>query len=165
MSEPPNAQAYLDEEIRPRQALSPAFAKRILVLLLIYNLGLGGLLFVMGMTPLPIFLGADFLGLAIAFMAARQTARRFERIRITADHVTVHRGRAGVSNLVWRSATAFTRVEIARDRGEPVVELHLSGRRLAVAADLGAEARAALAEALTEAMHRARRERHPSHAE
>lgn len=165
MSEAPNPPAYLDEEIRPRQALSPAFAKRILIVLLIYNLGLGGLLFVMGFTPLPIFLGSDFLGLTIAFLAARRSARRFERIRVTADNITVHRGRADVSYLAWRSATAFTRVEIARDRGEPVVELHLSGRRLEVAADLGAEAREVLAETLRDAMHRARSERHPSHDE
>ena len=64
---------------------------------------------------------------------------------------------------VWRSPTAFTRVDV-QDRGEPetTVRLLLSGRSCIVAGALSPQERTDFAEVLQGAIRAARAERHPS---
>ena len=156
-----DGQLYMDAVITPNRSLSKQGLYVVLGVLAAYNLVAAVFLIAIGAFPVPIFLGLDFLGIAIAFQVSNRRARRAERVRVSAELVEVVRQSGGKPATVWSSPTAFTRVTLEQpDQHDARVELHLSGKVLAVAAALSPKERGAFARALTEAIRAACNERH-----
>jgi uncharacterized membrane protein len=143
---------YMDAEITPARSLS----RRGMFVVLGITIGLAlipAIYFtVLGAHLVLPFLGADVLGLWYAFHLMRKKVRA-ERVRVSYDAVEVLRDETPV----WSSPTAFTRVE----EYETAVRLAVSGRRTSVATALSPDERHAFANALDDAIRKARRERYP----
>jgi uncharacterized membrane protein len=148
---------YMDATITPNRSLSKRGLLVLLGVLAAYNLVLCVFLVAVGAFPVPIFLGLDFAGVALAFHVSNRRALGAERVQVSAERVEVlHRSRT-----VWSSPTAFTQVAV-EDAGEhhARVELRLSGKTVTVGGALSPRERAAFAEALRRAIAAAKRERY-----
>ena len=158
------AHVYMDALLTPNRSLSNRGLWVLMGVLVAYNLLVAIFLVVIGAFPVPIFLGLDFVGLFIAFRVNNRRAGRAERVHVTADRVQVsHRQAPGREHTVWTSPTAFTRVAVERvGEHESRVRLRLSGRFMCVGASLGPEERSGFAEALQQAIRKARLERYTS---
>jgi uncharacterized membrane protein len=143
---------YMDAVITPNRSLSKQGLWVLMGVLAVYNLVVGVFLLAIGAFPVPIFLGLDFAGIALAFHISNRRARNAERVRVSAETVQVLRR----NQTVWSSPTAFTQVAAL----EKAVELRLSGRRVDVARVLSPRERTAFAEALERAIAAAKRERY-----
>jgi uncharacterized membrane protein len=152
---------HFDAVITPNRSLPrPAF-KVLMVVLIVVNLVLAGVFWAMGALPVPIFLGLDVLGLFIAFRLNYRSARRQERVQVSAEEVRVLHQVEDKGRLVWRSPTAFTRVQLDHPgEHENRLSLALSGRRWIIGRALSPDERVELARALEQAIGAARRERH-----
>jgi uncharacterized membrane protein len=114
-------------------------------------------LFAIGAWPAPFFLGLDILAIWWAFRVVERRAQRPERVRVSAEAVTVARE----EKQVWSSPTAFTGVRVEQAGEHDVrVRLTLSAKRMTVAAQISPEEREAFAEALKDAIRAARAERY-----
>ena len=153
---------YMDAEITPNRSLSRGGLWVLLGIIAAYNLILMVFLLVIGAFPVPIFLGLDFAGVALAFHVSNRRAGWAERVQVSAERVEVVRLRPPApEQIVWSSPTAFTRVAVERAGGhESRVQLRLSRRSLSVGASLSPAERSSFAEALKSAILRARGERH-----
>ncbi len=151
---------YLDDELRPHRSMSPQGLRVILIVMLAYNLVTALFMVAIGAAPVPIFLGLDVAGVALAFrISSRPRAR--ERVQVTHDEIRVLRAGDGEGRLVWSSPTAFTRVDIQRTPdGVTGLSLRLSGRTRPLGGMLGPLERAAFADRLTSAINAALSERH-----
>lgn len=154
----------MDATIRPNRALSPRGFRILIGVVIAWNVVVAGVMVAIGAFPVPVFLGLDVLALAIAFgVLFRRQAAMAERVRVSAEAVTVERigGRSSLS--VWRSAPALTRVEVETGEDEAVTRVRLtkSGRGASVGHALSPLERAAFARALERAIAEARRERWP----
>jgi uncharacterized membrane protein len=163
MDGPPTARLYLDEVIAPTRSLPKRGFAILMAVVIALNAIVAILMLSLGAAPIPIFLGLDVLAVTVAFRVSYDQARRQERVQVSADQVRVTRDTLAGPRAVWTSPTAFTRVDLYRSGhyGAEVM-LSLSGRRMAIAKALGPKERAALAEALEEAIRQARAERYPT---
>ncbi len=143
---------YMDAVITPNRSLSKQGLWVLMGVLAVYNLIVGVFLLAIGAFPVPVFLGLDFAGIALAFHISNRRARNAERVRVSAQTVEVLRR----NETVWSSPTAFTRVAVE----EKAVALKLSGRSLGVARMLSPRERTAFAEALERAIRAAQQERY-----
>jgi uncharacterized membrane protein len=143
---------YMDAVITPNRSLSKRGFWVLMGGLAAYNLVVAAFLIAIGAFPVPVFLGLDFAGIALAFHISNRRALNAERVRVSAERVEVLRR----SRTVWSSPTAFTRVAVQAAE----VELRLSGKAMAVARALSPRERTAFAEALERAIAAARGERH-----
>ena len=155
------ARLHLDAVLTPTRSLPKAGLYVLLGILAAFNILVAILFLAMGARPIPIFLGFDFLAVLLAFHVSYRQARRRERVQVSADEVRVTHEVGHQSRTVWRSPTAFTRVDVA-DRGQPEVSvtLRLSRRRLVVAGQVSAPERSAFADTLEAAIRSARAERY-----
>jgi uncharacterized membrane protein len=144
---------YMDAVITPNRSLSKRGLWVLMGVLAAYNLLVTIFLLAIGAFPVPIFLGLDFAGVALAFHVSNRRARDAERVQVSAERVEVVRSR----RTVWSSPTAFTQVAMEDD-----VQLRLSGQAVTVARALSPLERAAFAEALRAAIAAAQRERYAS---
>ena len=158
-----DARLHLDAVLTPTRSLSRTGLYVLLAILALFNGLVAILFFVMGAKPIPIFLGFDFLAMLLAFHLSYRQARRRERVQVSADEVRVVHEVGAQARTVWRSPTAFTRVEV-QARGEPevTVALLLSRRRLVVAGQVSPQERTDFANALEAAIRSARAERYSS---
>src|SRR5947207_1634628 len=117
----------MDAEITPARSLS----RRGLNVVMGITMGMALIpvtfFMMMGAKLVLPFVGADVLGLWLAFAIMNRRVSA-ERVRVSTDFVEVFRA----GKAVWSSATAFTKVE----PGETAVRLSMSGRRVAVARSL-----------------------------
>ncbi|MGZ5986922.1 MAG: DUF2244 domain-containing protein [Caulobacteraceae bacterium] len=158
-----DARLHLDAVLTPTRSLSRAGLYVLLGILALFNTLVAILFFAMGAKPIPIFLGFDFLAVLLAFHLSYRQARRRERVQVSADEVRVVHEVGAQKRTVWRSPTAFTRVEVeARDQPEVRVTLALSRRRLVVAGQVSPQERTDFASALEAAIRSARAERQPT---
>lgn len=164
MTEYPNTvPVYLDAMLRPNQSLSkPAFIVFMSGICVI-NL-LSAIAFLsMGALPIAGFLGLDVLAVWLGFRFCFRDQRQWTRIRVTADCLRVdHVSPKGTASNV-ELPTVFTRVELK----EPLTpnswltlahktEAYVIGRFLTV------DERKSLADAIRDALSRARNERFAS---
>jgi uncharacterized membrane protein len=155
------ATLHLDAVLTPHRSLSKTGLWWLLGILAAFNILVGVLFAVMGARPIPAFLGLDFLAVTLAFHLSYRQARRRERVQVSADEVTVLHEVGRQARTVWRSPTAFTRVEIeAADLPEARVSLALHRRRLMVGGQVSPQERMQFAQALQAAIHAARSERY-----
>lgn len=158
-----DARLHMDAVLTPTRSLSRTGLYVLLGVLALFNSLVAVLFLVMGAWPAPIFLGVDFLAVLLAFHLSYRQARRRERVQVSADEVRVVHEVGAQKRTVWRSPTAFTRVEVEA-KGEPElrVTLALSRRRLVVAGQVSPQERADFADALEAAIRSAQAERHPT---
>ena len=153
---------HMDAVLTPTRSLSRTGLYVVLGILGLFNLLVAILFFAIGAKPIPIFLGLDFLAVLLAFHLSYRQARRRERVQVSADEVRVVHEVGAQKRTVWRSPTAFTRVEVeAKGQPEVRVTLALSRRRLVVAGQVSPQERMDFADALEAAIRSARSERYP----
>jgi len=154
---------YLDAELRPRRSMTRDGLQVVLLLMILVNLVLMAGFTLTGAAPVPIFLGLDVLGLAVAFHFSSRPVRNVERVRVSAERVVVEELGPQVSRELWNTPTAFTRV-VVDDLGEEEwrVRVFLSGKKLTLGRSLSAPERAQLGRDLDTAIRSARNERYPS---
>ena len=154
---------YLDAEIAPSRSMSKRGMAIVIGAVAVTNLVTSALFLSMGATLVPIFLGVDVLAIAVAFLVVSRSGKRRERVRVTADELSVSFDLGRGETVVWRSAPAFTRVDVeAPGKHESRVRLSSKGRGYVVAADLSPKERLAFARALQTALADARAERWPA---
>ena len=148
---------YMDAVITRQRSLSRRGFIVLITVLTAVNAGTAILFVALHAAPIPIFLGLDLAAVAIAFAASNRAAARRERIQVTASEVRVLLESPDGIDTVWQSPTAFTRVALLGEaEAETDLQLHLSGRTVAVARALNRPERLAFAEALDRAIMRAR---------
>lgn len=151
---------YLDAELRPRRSLSKRGVVLLMVPLVFVNLVFATFFLVLGAHLVPPFLGLDVMAMGLALWLSFRAARRVERVSVTADEIRVTRAQGQRLRTVWRSPTAFTRVEVDQP-GRHAGRLGLSskGERLTLAAALAPAERERFAHELEAAVAAARAER------
>lgn len=152
---------YMDAVIRPNRSLSRTGFYWLIGVVIAFNLLVCALMIVLHAFPVPIFLGLDVLGVWLAFRASYRSAGQAERVRVSAETVVVSHEFGRRVRTVWSSPTAFTRVSVeAPDEHEARVRLHLSNQVLTVARALSPLERLRFADALEDAIRKARAERY-----
>ena len=149
---------FMDAVITPHRSLSRrGFIVLISVLTTINAATALGAL-ALGATPVPIFLGLDVIAVVVAFAISNRAAARLERIQVTAAEVrVVLQSPKGEARTLWVSPTAFTRVALLGDAADACdLQLCLSDREMPVARGLNRPERLAFAQALDQAIMRAR---------
>ena len=146
----------MDAVIWPNRSLSPRGLTILLGLFTAYNIIVAIFLILIGAFPVPVFLGLDVAGLALAFHFSNRRARQAERVQVSAEAISVTRQDGGRMETVWTSPTAFTRVAVDVGEDEAEVKLELSGRSLTIATALSPAERADFAAALQRAIRAAR---------
>lgn len=151
---------YMDAVITPNRSLTP---RGFLILMGVFgalNGVVAAMFFSIGALPIPVFLGLDVLALFVAFRVSYASGRTAEVVQVSAQSVTVLHQTPAWRRTVWRSPTAFTRIDIEQPgEHEARVRLRLSDRRLTVAAALSPRERERFADALQVAVDRAQAER------
>lgn len=154
------ARLHLDAALQPRRSLSKRGFALLVIVFGSFNLALAAMFKLAGAPFVPMFLGLDALGLILAFHLSYRAARQVERVRVTADHVTVSRETPRSRRTIWTSATAFTRVEVDDPHEhEAKVRLSSKGEGLTLAAALSPTERVAFGRELAAAIAAARAER------
>lgn len=152
---------YMDAVITPNRSLSPRGFLILMSALVAINAALAGVFLSIGALPIPVFLGLDVLAVYVAFRVHYGAARLTERIQVSAAEIRVSHEAGRLRTTVWRSPTAFTRVDVeAPGEHDARVRLRMSQRRWTVAAALSPRERTDFAEALKAAVVRALAERH-----
>ncbi len=150
----------MDAVITPHRSLSARGFGVLMTMLIAINVVIGAVFLNIGAIPVPIFLGADVLAVWFAFRVSYRSALMTERVQVTAAEVRVLRERGRMRATVWRSPTAFTRVDVEEPgEHEARVRLRLSDRRWTVAAALSPPERETFAAALRQALRAAMSER------
>jgi uncharacterized membrane protein len=148
---------YMDAVITPPRSLSRRGFIVVISVMTVINTATAVMFLALHASPIPIFLGLAVIALAVALIVSQRAARRCERIQVTAAEVRVLLETPRGAHTVWLSPTAFTRVAVVGEGpDETDVELRLSDRAMAVARSLGRSERRAFADALEQAIRRAR---------
>lgn len=156
-----SARLYMDAVITPHRSLSRRGFYVLLGVLVAFNLAFAVFFLTIGALPVPIFLGLDVAGVIVAFRINYARADRAERVRVSAEEVTVVYQAGRRAHTVWRSPTAFTGVAVDGEADDDTrVRLKLSDRRLTVARALSPKERGDFAKALEDAIRAARAERY-----
>lgn len=151
---------YMDAVITPHRSLSRRGFITLICVVTALNCISAAVFVAMGATLVPIFIGLDVLAVIVAFLVSYHSAKRVERVQVSAREVRVIQESPRGAQVVWESPTAFTRLA-ADTIDDCMVELRLalSGREAPVAAALSPGERADFARALEQAIYAARRER------
>ena len=153
-------QTYMDAVITPHRSLSERGFIILISVVTAANCCSAAVFVHLGATFVPFFLGIDVVAILVAFGVSYGSAKRVERVRITARDVVVTHETPQWSRVVWESPTAFTRVNLYKDEDRVMgLALALSGKQAPVAQALSPRERGEFAEALEKAIWEARRER------
>ena len=155
------APLYMDAVIKPNRSMSRRGLYVVMGVMIAFNLMVAVLLLVLGAPPVLPFLGLDVLAVGLALRASFRAAERSERVRVTAEAVTVSREDEKGARVVWTSPTAFTRVGVEQPgEHEARVRVMMSRRRLTLGRALSPPERVEFARALERAIREARAERY-----
>uniref|UniRef100_B0T7A5 DUF2244 domain-containing protein n=1 Tax=Caulobacter sp. (strain K31) TaxID=366602 RepID=B0T7A5_CAUSK len=155
------APLYMDAVIKPNRSMNRRGLYVLLGVMIAFNLMIAIFMLVLGAPPVLPFLGLDVLAMGLALRANIRASERAERVRVTAEAVTVSREDEKGARLVWTSPTAFTRVGVDQPgEHETRVRLMMSRRRLTLGRALSPPERVDFANALQRAILDARAERH-----
>ena len=154
------APLYMDAVISPNRSLSATGLRVLLGVVIAFNLMIAIFLLVLGAPPVLPFLGLDVLALWLALRASFRAAERKERVRVTAEAVTVSREDEKGARVIWTLPTAFTGVDVDQPgEHEARVRLRIYRKRLTLARSLSPDERVTFANALQDAIRAARSER------
>ena len=151
---------FMDAEIRPNRSLSQRGFIILICIVTALNCASAAVFVAMGAYLVPVFLGADVIAVAVAFLVSFAAAKQIERVLVTNRSVRVTRETPKASAVVWESPTAFTRVSVLTEDDRAIdLRLALSGKEAPVARALSPPERAEFARALEGAIREARRAR------
>ena len=113
----------------------------------------------LGAWPVVGFFGLDVVLVYLAFRASFRSARAYEEVRLTAFELRLAKVSARGQAREWHFNPAFVQLEreVHAEFGIQSLALVSRGKRVAVAAFLGADAKAHFAGELSQALHKARR--------
>lgn len=155
------APLYMDAVITPNRSLSRRGLHVLLGVMIGFNLMIAVFLLAVGAPPVLPFLGLDVLAVWLALRASFRAAERRERVRVTAEAITVSREDEKGARVVWTSPTAFTRVDVEQPgEHETRVRLSIHHKRLVLGRALSPPERLEFADALRRAIRDARAERY-----
>ena len=149
---------YLDAEIRPNRSLPNPGFYALMAAVAVISFSAGVAFMMAGAWPVLGFFGLDVLLVWLAFKLSYRDGRRREIIQITAGEIRVFRHSPFGHQTAFRLPSAWTQVEIAGE-GEPDVQARLRamGKTLIIGSLLSPRERESLAEAVREALFKARR--------
>ncbi len=152
-----DATLYFDAEIRPNRSLPNPGFYALMAAVAVISFSAGIMFMMLGAWPVIGFFGLDVLLVFLAFKLSYRDGRRRELIQITSDEIRVARRTPFGHVTAFRLPCAWTRVEITGE-GEPDVQARLtaSGKSLIIGAMLSPKEREALADAVRDALQRAR---------
>jgi uncharacterized membrane protein len=146
-----------DAVLYPHRSLGPRGFWLLMGAISLVSFTAGIAFLLRGAWPVFGFFGLDVLLMYWAFKASYRSGRLRETVRLTSDALTVERVSPGGRVQRWSFQPYWLRVEIdlpARHGSQVVLASH--GKRLVVGAFLSPEERGEFAEALREALNRAR---------
>lgn len=149
---------YLDAELRPNRSLSPAGFRVVMAAMIAMSLVPAIIFLSQGAWPVAGFLGLDVLGVYVAFRLSYAHGRAREYVKVTQAEIDIHRlDHHGRRFSQERFPSYWARVAMD-DPPEPDSQLTISasGRATTVGSFLSAEERLSLANALRDALARAR---------
>jgi len=156
------APLYMDAVITPNRSLSRQGLRLVLGVVIAFNLLIAVFLLVLGAPPVLPFLGLDVLAIWWALRTSFRAAERRERVRVTAEAVTVSREDERGARVIWTSPTAFTGVDVDQPgEHEARVRIRIYRRRLTLGRALSPPERVEFGDALRQAIRDARSERYP----
>jgi uncharacterized membrane protein len=148
---------FFDAVLEPNQPLPARWLVAIMLAVALISFVAGILFVLQGAWPVTPFFGADVLLLGLAFRASRKAARRRERLVLTHEAFTVTRTAPDGATVREEINPYWLRVDHHDPEGIGAeLALVTRGRRIVIGNFLGAEDRCTLAEALREALARAR---------
>jgi len=146
-----------DALLEPNRPMRPLWLCALLVGVAVLSFSAGILFMQQGAWPVIPFFGADVLLLGLAFALCARRAKRRERLTLTPRRLVIERIAPNGQSRREEVDPYWLRVD-HRDPDRIGSELALvsQGRRVVVGSFLGPDERASLAEALREALHKAR---------
>lgn len=152
---------FMDAEIRPNRSLSERGFVILITVITAANVACAAVFVNIGAHFVLPFLGLDLAAIVVAFLASFRASRIIERVQVSAAAIKITYETPKAVRLVWESPTAFTRVISESDAEDRMLALRLalSGRETAVAVALSPGERRQFAQALEDAIWRARRHR------
>lgn len=145
---------FLDLILRPHRSLSPAGFWALMALLAAFSFAGGIVFWLAGAWPVIGFIGIDLLLVYIAFKASYAGGRAYERVRLSADRLTVERVDPWGRRKSFELQSHWLRVSLDTEQGRLSLTSH--GRSLTIAAFLPPEERAQVAEEIRAALARLR---------
>lgn len=149
---------FLDAELRPNRSLSPAGFRVVMGAMAAMSLIPGVIFLSQGAWPVFGFLGLDVLAVYVAFKLSYAQGKAREFVRVTSQDLDIRRlDHLGRQVSAERFPSYWARVAMD-DPPEPDSQLSISasGRATTVGRFLSAEERVSLANALRDALARAR---------
>ena len=157
MSNPAAAPVLFDAVLTPHRSLSPRGFAILMTAAALIGFGFGAGFILLGAWPIFGFCGAEWLLFYYCFRLNYRAARRQERLRLTAEALTVERQDPHGRVQSWTFQPYWLRIEMddPPDHGSQLA-LTSHGRRLTIGSFLSPRERADLAQALRAALAAAR---------
>lgn len=145
--------------ITPHRSLAPSGARLVIVLCCLAAVGSSIPFIVLGAWPVAGFLGLDVLALAIAFKASFRSARSFEEVVLTPIELLLRRVTHRGERSERRFNPLWTKLDREHDEDYGLMALAVvsRGERVVVASELSPHERETFADALGDALARAKR--------
>ena len=161
-----SADIFFETVLLPHRSLTPRGFNLLMLGLGLVSLAVGITFVSLGCWPVFGFFGLDVLGLYIAFRLSYRSARQREILRLSSDDFMVERIDIYGARRHWRFQPFWLRIELEEHPDESNRLLLAShGRRLVIAAFLGAPMRRELAATLRTALQRWRAALNPANGE
>lgn len=146
-----------DAILYPNRSLPNVGFVAVMAVVIAANLTLGLGFYLMGAWPVVGFCGLDVFLVWLAFKISYRQGRLHERVRVDANDMWVSRVLPSGHETRWRLQPYWTRVSIERPvRHESQVRVTSKGKTLILGSFLSPRERGEFAEALAEALRRAR---------
>ena len=149
--------SLFDAVLCPNRSLPQAGFRAVMAVVIVSNLLLGTYFFLEGAWPVVGFCVLDVFAVWLAFKLSYRQGRLRERVRVTPEEMWVARVLPSGHETRWRLQSYWTRLFIERPIGhESQVQVTSRGETLILGAFLSPEERGRFAEALSDALGKAR---------
>ncbi|PQA88789.1 DUF2244 domain-containing protein [Marinicaulis flavus] len=150
-------ESLFDAVLYPNRSLPNTGFWAVMSIVIASNLFFGTYFFLKGAWPVVGFCGFDVFAVWLAFKLSYRQGRLRERVRVTNEEMWVARVLPSGHETRWRLQPYWTRVFIERPVGhESQVQVTSKGKTLILGAFLSPEERGRFAEALSDALGKAR---------
>ncbi|MEM8935039.1 MAG: DUF2244 domain-containing protein [Pseudomonadota bacterium] len=150
-------QTFFDAVLYPNRSLPDSGFRAVMAVVVLSNIFFGVYFYTLGAWPVIGFCGLDILIVWLAFKISYRQGRLKERVRVTADELTVSRILPSGHESRWRLHPYWTRVHCDEPaEHESQVKVTSKGKTLILGAFLSPPERSRFAKALSEALGQAR---------
>lgn len=150
-------ESLFDAVLSPNRSLPNSGFWAVMSIVIASNLFFGAYFYLKGAWPVVGFCGLDVFAVWLAFKLSYRQGRLRERVRVTNEEMWVARVLPSGHETRWRLQPYWTRVFIERPIGhESQVQVTSKGKTLILGAFLSPEERGRFAEALSDALGKAR---------